>query len=190
MISWQTVCGDLSQWVKEALSDQPVRVAHLEGVVRRLKDVPESLLIRHGFAGVECAAAAWCHDIGYAAAAHWTGWHPVDGHRWLDSMGAPAVVLDAVLYHGGAFSQAKLRPDAGRLVPYFEAHPCRFPAMVELITACDVTTRHDGGPCTLAERLEGLVVRYGADDLRVRHFCLERPFYQEAVGRFLGAVAC
>lgn len=35
-------------------------------------------------------AAAWLHDIGYAPELRDTGFHPLDGARHLEALGAPA----------------------------------------------------------------------------------------------------
>ena len=57
--------------------------------------------------------AAWLHDIGYSPEVCRTGFHPLDGARYLLSVGAPADLVGAVAHDSrprSVGSQVSLRP--------------------------------------------------------------------------------
>jgi putative nucleotidyltransferase with HDIG domain len=49
------------------------------------------------------------HDIGYAPSLVATGFHPVDGARFLRAQGTPEVVVSLVAHHSGAVFEAEQR---------------------------------------------------------------------------------
>lgn len=57
----------------------PRRWAHVQGVARQAAHAADRLVYRDGV----LIAAAWLHDIGYAPAVTDTGFHPLDGARYL-----------------------------------------------------------------------------------------------------------
>lgn len=73
---------DLAMWeLAEAL---PRRWRHVQAVaarVERLSGLP-------GVSGEVLVAAAWLHDIGYALRLAATGFHPLDGAKFLRTEGA------------------------------------------------------------------------------------------------------
>src|SRR4051794_31166550 len=54
-------------------------------------------------------AAAWLHDLGYAPGIATTGFHPLDGARYLRDQGADLRLCALVAYHTGASVEADLR---------------------------------------------------------------------------------
>jgi putative nucleotidyltransferase with HDIG domain len=54
-------------------------------------------------------AAAWLHDVGYAPDVVETGFHPLDGARYLASLGASERVVNLVARHSYAILEAELR---------------------------------------------------------------------------------
>src|SRR5690242_11212814 len=54
-------------------------------------------------------AAAWLHDIGYAGDLAVTGFHPLDGARWLQRRGFDARVTALVAHHSCALVEADER---------------------------------------------------------------------------------
>ncbi|MEU2875944.1 HD domain-containing protein [Streptomyces sp. NPDC007070] len=58
-------------------------------------------------------AAAWLHDIGYAPELRDTGFHPLDGARYLEALGASARL---VAHHSGAVCEAEQRGLSAELV--------------------------------------------------------------------------
>jgi HD superfamily phosphodiesterase len=88
------------------LEDNPERTRHSAGVAARAATlsaaVPKqatSLLV----------AAAWLHDIGYSAGLRDTAFHPLDGARYLRSMGWDPLVCDLVAHHSGSRFVAELK---------------------------------------------------------------------------------
>lgn len=53
--------------------------------------------------------AAWLHDVGYAPSLAQTGFHRVDGARFLRARGVPEVVVALVAHHTGAVFEAEQR---------------------------------------------------------------------------------
>jgi HD superfamily phosphodiesterase len=64
-------------------AELPRRWAHCQGVARQARAVGPAL---GRWAGV-VEAAAWLHDIGYASALADSGFHPLDGARYLRDTG-------------------------------------------------------------------------------------------------------
>src|SRR5689334_9789423 len=84
---------------ESVLRDLPDRWAHSAGVAAKaarvavtVDAVDRELLV----------VAAWLHDIGYSADLHDTGFHPLDGARYLWRHGWPGRVCGLVAYHSGA----------------------------------------------------------------------------------------
>ena len=63
-------------------------------------------------------SAAWLHDIGYAPDVLESGFHPLDGARYLAGLGAPERVVNLVARHSYAILEAELR-GIGDLVAVF-----------------------------------------------------------------------
>ena len=63
----------------------PRRWAHAQGVAGKAERVAASLALSEDV----LVSAAWLHDIGYAPAAVATGFHPLDGARYLAGLGRP-----------------------------------------------------------------------------------------------------
>jgi HD superfamily phosphodiesterase len=53
--------------------------------------------------------AAWLHDIGYSPTAVDTGFHPLDGARYLSAHGWPARICSLVAHHSAAVLMASER---------------------------------------------------------------------------------
>lgn len=54
-------------------------------------------------------AAAWQHDIGYATELAVTGFHPLDGARYVQGARAPDRLTNLVAQHSCAVVEARLR---------------------------------------------------------------------------------
>ena len=63
-------------------------------------------------------AAAWLHDIGYAEVVAVTGFHPLDGARYLAGCGWPECIVGLVAQHSGARYVAADRGLAEALAAY------------------------------------------------------------------------
>ena len=109
-------------------------------------------------------AAAWLHDVGYAAEVRDTGLHQLDGARFLAACGVPSRVCALVARHAGAEAVAELVGLAGALAVFpDECSPVR-----DGLWYCDMTTGPDGRRMTFDERMAELRARRCADDPVVR----------------------
>lgn len=129
-------------------------------------------------AGDCLVAAAWAHDIGYGPEVRATGFHPLDGARFLRSQGFPELVVSLVAFHSGAAVEATVRGIDG-LAEFRE------PAaeVLDALTFCDLTSGPDGSPVSAAARLDEVVTRYGPDDPVHRAVSLSREDLLAAVRR-------
>ncbi|MFE6554013.1 HD domain-containing protein [Streptomyces sp. NPDC057746] len=101
-------------------------------------------------------ASAWLHDIGYAPDLRDTGFHPLDGARHLESLGAPARLVRLVAHHSGAVYEAEQRGLSAELAVYEREDS---PALDALIFA-DMTTGPAGQSFDFNARIEEILVRY------------------------------
>jgi putative nucleotidyltransferase with HDIG domain len=102
-------------------------------------------------------AAAWLHDIGYAASLSKTGFHPLDGARFLQAIGAPDRLCRLVAHHTGARVEAANR---GLLDTLMEEFPPEESETAEALTYADLTTGPEGSPVSALERVMEILVRY------------------------------
>ena len=132
-------------------------------------------------------AAAWLHDIGYAPALADTGFHPLDGARYLrDTEHADAELCSLVAYHSGAINEAAERGLAGELTREFR--PARRDLSDALIY-CDMTTGPDGQRTTVEQRLAEIQARYGPEDPVSHAIARSAPLLTTAVTRLTRRLA-
>ena len=124
-------------------------------------------------------SAAWLHDVGYASDAVRTGFHPVDGARYLDDLGWPADVVALVAHHSGALVEAEERG----LRHALERLPRPDPDLLDLVNYCDLTTGPTGSRVTVEARLDEILGRYGAADPVHRAVSRSVPALVESVRR-------
>ena len=153
----------------------PRRWAHTQGVAaqaERLDGVlgPDTDLL---------TAAAWLHDVGYSPALVETGFHPLDGARYLrDVQKADKLLCQLVAHHSCADLEADERGFEKELTREFE------PASEELAKAliyCDMTTDPDGRMVTFDERLDEIQSRYGSDHVVSRAMRVAAPMIRRAI---------
>jgi len=131
------------------------RWAHSQGVAAQAASLADIL----GEQADLIVAAAWLHDIGYSPAVAATGFHPLDGARYLrDVRHAGTRLCRLVAHHSCALIEAEERGLAGVLLAEFE--PER-PELADALTYCDMTTGPDGRHLTVEERLAEIRTRYG-----------------------------
>ncbi|MCW8100574.1 HD domain-containing protein [Streptomyces tauricus] len=154
----------LTEWaysLSEAMLSEPLprRWAHSLGVAKRARSLspilgPDAELLE---------AAAVLHDVGYSPAIATTGFHPLDGARFLrDQEGADERVVRLVAHHSCALLEAEERGLRRDLEGEFELER---PDLVDALVYCDMTTTPDGTPTTPAARLNEIVKRYGPDTI-------------------------
>jgi hypothetical protein len=102
-------------------------------------------------------AAAWLHDIGYALPLVDTGFHPIDGARYLRGLDVDEAIVNLVAHHSCARVEAQLRGLDGLLQREF-ARDESLPH--DELCFCDQTTSPDGELVDVAERLAEIRRRY------------------------------
>ncbi|TVT24696.1 HD domain-containing protein [Amycolatopsis acidiphila] len=143
---------------KRLLAEElPRRWAHTRGVAHRAAEVAR-MLPREDRQIL--AASAWLHDIGYAENLVDTGFHQLDGARYLVAQGVPRRVCALVAHYAGAVAVAEIRGLSAELEPFEdEGGPVR-----DALWYCDMTTAPDGTPVSFSERMRELRARRSADD--------------------------
>jgi putative nucleotidyltransferase with HDIG domain len=110
-------------------------------------------------------AAAWLHDIGYAKDLALTGFHPLDGARWLRGQDFDSRVVTLVANHSVALIEAEERGLADDLAAEF---PGETSAVADALVYCDMTTGPDGQDFDIMTRLEEIRSRYGPEHVVTR----------------------
>jgi hypothetical protein len=159
---------------KELLGDLPGRWRHTEGVVRRAGQV--SVTIGDDDPDV-LIAAAWLHDIGYAEPLRDTGFHPLDGGRYLRGHGWPDRLAALVANHSGARYTAEVR---GLSLAEF---PQEVSPLADALTYADQTTGPDGRPMTVPERVADMLKRHGPHSPNARAQPQRGPYLLAVAGR-------
>jgi hypothetical protein len=150
------------------------RSRHTAGVARRASEltpiVPghEDTLL----------AAAWLHDIGYSPATADTGYHPLDGARFLAGRGWPSDVVALVAHH----SAAQIVADAIGCGPALRQFRVEDSHLLDALTYADQTTGPAGEPVTIQRRMSDMLRRHGPDSPNASvHY--QRGPYLLAVGQ-------
>jgi hypothetical protein len=161
----------------------PRRWAHVQAVAARAAELVEVLAESDRSAVV---AAAWLHDVGYAPDIAATGFHPLDGARFVASQGDFAdVVAQLVAHHTGATVEA-IERGLGEELATFPAPPRR---LLDVVTAADVLTGPDGLPVKPAERVAEILRRYPEDDPVHRAVAQSGPGLIATANRVLARLA-
>ncbi|MDP9441787.1 MAG: HD domain-containing protein [Actinomycetota bacterium] len=102
--------------------------------------------------------AAWLHDIGYSPLLVETGFHPLDGARWLRARARSPEVCSLVAWHTRAHTEARMRGLEDALVAEFVAPP---PAAQAALTWADLTSSPMGERWAPETRISEILRRYG-----------------------------
>lgn len=136
----------------------PRRWAHVQGVAQRAA-VVASLFPEDGEL---LLTAALLHDLGYAPSMVDTGFHSVDGARYLRRIGAPERLTNLVAHHSCAALEAEARGLSAELAEFEDEGPT---ALRDALWWADMTTTPDGEPTTVEQRVREIQDRYGPDDV-------------------------
>jgi HD domain len=151
------------------------RWLHVQGVVEKARQVGEAFNENDRRCLI---AGAYLHDIGYAPSLKETGFHPLDGARYLRSLGYGRLA-SLVAHHSEARFEARLRG--------YEAELAEFPrersAVADALTYCDITTGSTGQPVSPKERAADVLRRYGNADIVTQALRLSMPYVTLAVAR-------
>ncbi|MGJ3560061.1 HD domain-containing protein [Streptomyces sp. INA 01156] len=162
----------------------PLRWAHSRGVASRATELGRLL----GKDGDLLTAAAMLHDVGYAPRLARTGFHPLDGARFLRAEhGVDERLVRLVANHSFALLEAEergLREGLAGEFPLLEE-----PLLVDALVYCDMTTTPDGGRTTAEERVAEIADRYGANSVVGRFIRRAAPKILASVERVEAALA-
>lgn len=138
------------------LAPLPRRWSHTLGVAAAAERLAIVLPERERAAVI---AAALVHDIGYSPLLARSGFHPLDGARFLHQQGLPSVVIALVAHHTGAAVEAEQRGLTAALTQM----PCPPPAMLDVLTCADLSTSPTGQPVRVEDRIAEILTRYPAE---------------------------
>lgn len=175
-------------WAREltrTLLERPLprRWAHSQGVAARAVELAPIL----GADAELVEAAAWLHDIGYAPDLVDTGFHPLDGARYLrDVVGADERLCRLVAHHSCARFEAEQR---GLLEVLRAEFPPERAELRQALTYCDMTTGPDGTHLLVGERLAEIHSRYGPEHLVSRSITSATPCITSAVEAIQGRLS-
>lgn len=139
------------------LSDLPKKWAHTQEVARHA---------RWAAAGIDPAdrdslvATAYLHDIGYAADIAHTGFHPLDGARYLRGLGLFDLAC-LVGHHSGAAVEAHYRGLTSELAEF----PRPVGPVADAVTYADVTSGPVGQAMQPGDRFAEIIDRHGPDSV-------------------------
>ena len=155
----------------------PRRWAHVQGVAAQARSLAPIL----GNDADLVEAAAWLHDIGYSPELADTGFHPLDGARYLrDVERADPALCRLVANHSCAIIEAEERGLADVLSSEF---PFPDPRLNDALAYCDMTTTPTGDVVNVYDRLSEIVERYGPNDVVTRFIRKAEPQLVSSVVR-------
>jgi hypothetical protein len=155
----------------------PQRWQHSQGVARRARSLAPILEDRTEL----LQTAAWLHDIGYSPALDVTGFHPLDGARYLrDVLCADEEICGLVAHHSCAILEAEQRGLAAELAAEFAMPDA---SLRDALIYCDITTSPDGHPVTVTGRIAEIRQRYGPGHLVTEFIGRAEPHMISAVRR-------
>ena len=154
---------DDSEWASGVAAELlarslPQRWAHVQGVAARAR-LATSVVRNEARVLID---AAVLHDVGYAPQISTTGFHALDGARYLAEMGAPVRLVNLVAHHSCATLEAELRGLSAELAEFEDEGPT---VLRDALWWADMTTDPDGGVTTVVDRVAEIQDRYGPDDL-------------------------
>ncbi len=169
---------DARKIADELMADElPRRWGHVRAVAAKAERISRVLDVDSRDVLV---ASAWLHDIGYVQPLRDTGFHPLDGARWLRSRGFDPRVTALVANHSCAVIEADERGLRDELVAEFSRE--QTPAE-DALWYCDMTTGPDGQDFEVLERLSEITARYGPEDVVTRFIGRARDEIVSAVRR-------
>jgi putative nucleotidyltransferase with HDIG domain len=146
--------GQARELAKRILAGLPDRWRHTVAVARRAEEL--SAAVDPGDRKL-LTAAAWLHDVGYASDIAATGFHPLDGARFLDRHGWSSRLSALVAHHSGAHFVARTVGLDHWLGRYTDEHS----AVTDALAYADQTVGAHGERLTINERHADMLRRHG-----------------------------
>jgi putative nucleotidyltransferase with HDIG domain len=157
------------------LAELPRRWQHVQGVGHRAEHVAETLGLTDG----ALVAAAWLHDIGYSPSLADTGFHQLDGARFLRRIGASDRLARLVAHHSCAVYEARVRGFEQELLTEFDPEES---LTYDALVFCDMITGPDGRDIAIDDRIREVYERYGEGDIS-RALRMAEPHLRAVVDR-------
>lgn len=162
---------------KTLLADRaPARWLHVEQVACRSGELLADMVQ----ASEVAVTAGWLHDVGYASEIASSGFHPLDGARFLRRLGWSDQICGLVAHHSCSYVEADRRGLGVELRAEFADVPG---PVRDALWAADATTGPNGETLTLDERVAEVVSRYGEDHLVSECMLLIKPELAAAIAR-------
>lgn len=158
------------------LSELPQRWHHSAGVARRAERLAGT--VPPGDAGL-LVAAAWLHDIGYSTVVRTSGFHPLDGARYLTAHGWPTRLAGLVAHHSEALAVARVRGLEHELA----AFPRERSAVADALAYADQTVGPSGRRMSIEQRLTDMLRRHGPDSPNATAHPRRAPQLRASAGR-------
>lgn len=148
----------LVEWAEATARDRLAaalsrRWSHVQAVAHRASQLSEAL--RRD--GDLLQAAAWLHDVGYAPELALTGFHPLDGARFLASADVDVRLVGLVAFHSSAAAESEMFGVADQLREFSDERTLTR----DLLWWCDMTIGPDGQCMSFTDRMDDVRERYG-----------------------------
>src|SRR6266705_1954401 len=144
----------LTSWAapnaKRLLSPVGTRWQHVRQVAEQARRVTKAVLPADRDLLV---AAAYLHDVGYAPELAETGFHPLDGARWVRDHGPGGRLACLVAHHSCAVYEANVRGLGETLLSEFEPEDS---ATYDTLVFCDLITGPRGESLSFDERISDI----------------------------------
>jgi len=144
---------------EELLSGLPQRWAHVQAVASLAKQLADAFNPQDG---ETLLSAAYLHDIGYAPSVQASGFHALDGARYVRIQGFDPRVASLVAHHTCAAVEAELR---GLLEELTAEFPEEHSPVSDALCYCDMTIGPHGELMSPEQRIREIRARYGAGHL-------------------------
>ncbi|MDI2128758.1 HD domain-containing protein [Yinghuangia seranimata] len=170
------VITDAAELAGQLLPPLGDRWAHVQAVAKKAEAIADA--VPEGDRDL-LVASAWLHDIGYAHDVRTTGFHPLDGSRFAESLGASRRLCCLIAHHSGAVFEAEQRGLSVELSAFEREDG---PVLDALIYA-DMTTGPQGQSLDFEDRIDEILVRYQPGDPVHQAITNARPYLRAAVHR-------
>lgn len=157
------------------------RLTHVQRVAERAAEIGPATV---GQPTELLTAAAYVHDIGYAPELAMTGFHPLDGARFVRDSGHPDLA-SLVAHHTGARNEAVLRG----IDDFLTEFPFEDSLLQRALTYCDLTTGPDGSRTNVDHRVAEICERYGPDHVVSRGIMMGSREFKEIEAEIDGMLA-
>lgn len=157
-----TIVGEARRLAEQYMAEKlPRRWRHTVAVAQRAAELASVLEVDEA----ALVASAWLHDIGYSPPLVSSGFHPLDGARFLRQNGVDERVVRLVAHHSAALIEADERGLHDELEREFAFERS---ATSDALWYCDMTTGPDGERLSTPDRFDEIRARYGPDDVVTR----------------------